>query len=109
MAAKSDPEFESIAVLFSEREEGVSRGRMMSRPALLLGEKVFAFFSKGDMVFRLGKGFDPALLGARDWEHPAPFKTKPPLFDWYHIPPAHADRWEVFTAEALKRMREGAG
>ncbi|MEM9717567.1 MAG: hypothetical protein AAF826_13720, partial [Pseudomonadota bacterium] len=71
---------------FLLRNPDVDTGRMMSADALVYKGRVFAFFStKGGRVglgCRLGRDYDFDSLDLVDWQHLAPFKTKPPMKDW---------------------------
>lgn len=101
------PRFQSISDAMVAAEDGVDHGRMMSHPAIAYRGKVFAFLgSRGDMVFRLGAGADPTDLGVATYELLAPFKTKPPMKDWFRIASGDADTWPDLARRALSRMRE---
>ena len=98
--------FQSIADEMVARHDDVEPGRMMSHPAIACRGKVFAFKgSRDDMVFRLGAGFDPAELGITTFELLAPFKTKPPMKDWFRIAASDADAWPGLAERALETMR----
>lgn len=83
---------------------GVDRGRMMSAPGIRYDSKVFAFFWRDAMVFRLGRQYDPAADGMNDVEHLNPFKNKPPMKDWFVVPAHHCDRWPALADAALAHM-----
>ena len=74
---------------------------MMSAPALKYKEKVFAFYHKQAMGFRLGPKFDPQKFGIVDAKPLSPFKTKPPLKGWFIISEANSRFWEMLTKRAL--------
>jgi hypothetical protein len=61
------------------------------------------------MVFRLGRGFDPATVGVHEHQLLSPFKTKPPLLDWFEIGPAYRQQWEQLARIALERMQTTRG
>ena len=96
--------FQAIAATLSAAHPEVRAGRMMSSPALTLGGKVFAFFHRDEMAFRLGRDFDPGTFGVRRGAPLRPFKTKGPLLDWLQVPAEEAARWEALAREALRRM-----
>ena len=101
--------FQSIADAMVASQDGVEHGKMMSHPAIAYRGKVFAFYaSRDDMAFRLGAGFDLAPFGITDFELLAPFKTKPPMKDWFRISAADAPHWPKLAEHALQRMRDGA-
>lgn len=87
-------------------------GRMMSAEALTHGGKVFAFFTtKGGMVglgLRLGRDFDMEGLGLTDWQHLAPFRTKPPMKDWIVVGLADVARWDEMIALAYGQAQHKA-
>lgn len=88
----------------------VAHGRMMSSPAVTVGGKVFAFYTKpgkfSGMGFRLGRDYDFGSLPAGSWTHLAPFKTKPPMRDWIIVPPERSDLWAGLAETALGLMRQ---
>ena len=98
--------FQAIAARLAAESQDIITAKMMSSPGIRYKEKVFAFFYQGGMVFKLGREFDPATLGLHDYRLLSPYKTKPPLCDWFEIPVTHIERWEVLARLALQRMRE---
>jgi hypothetical protein len=77
----------------------------MEPEELLFDEiKVFAFYHKKQMIFNLGKDFDPASFEITDYSLLSPFKTKPPLAGWFQIPYAHNHEWEKLARQALSLM-----
>jgi hypothetical protein len=101
-----EQQFQMIAEKLGAEDGEVSVGKMMSSPGIRYREKSFVFYHRGVMVFRLGRAFDPQAFGLHDYRLLSPFKTKPPLLDWFEIPPTHQDRWEELARLALGRMRE---
>lgn len=67
--------FETIAAALMEEHPDVALGKMMSSPGITVRGKVFAFFDRGAMVFRLGKGVDPVSFGITSYRPLNPFKT----------------------------------
>jgi hypothetical protein len=98
--------FHAIAEKLAAESQTVTTGKMMSSPGIRYNNKVFAFYYHDGMVFRLGRDFDPTTVGIHDYRLLSPFKTKPPLVDWFEIPPAHMQQWEELARLALQRMRE---
>ncbi|MGI9550152.1 MAG: hypothetical protein ACR2MT_03040, partial [Aurantibacter sp.] len=74
---------------------------MMSAPALKFKGKVFAFYHKEEMGFRLGPKFNPAKFGVTSAKPLSPFKTKPPLKGWYIIEKTESSLWDILTGIAL--------
>ena len=102
--------FEGIAGRMIAAHEGVEEGRMMSCAAVAYRGKVFAFLgTKGKMVFRLGKGYDPDTSGLIDWSYLSPFKHKPPMRGWIIVQVAQNVRWSDLAEEALALMRSELG
>jgi hypothetical protein len=99
-------QLEVIAERLAEESEDITTGKMMSSPGIRYKNKVFAFAYREGMVFRFGRGFDLGALGIHDYQLLAPFKTKPPLLDWFEVGPAHASQWEELARLALQRMRD---
>jgi hypothetical protein len=98
--------FQAIAEKLAAESPSVTPGTMMSSPGIRYNDKVFAFFYKDGMVFRLGRDFDPKTVGIDDYRLLSPFKTKPPLVDWFEIPASQMQQWEALARLALQRMRE---
>ncbi len=77
--------FEIITKKLS-RHKGVRKGKMMSAPGITLDGKVFAFYWKKEMIFRLGKDFDADAFGLKEWHLLNPFKERPPMKGWFCVP-----------------------
>ena len=101
--------FNAIADALAAEHKQVTRGKMMSSPGIRYKDKNFAFFHKGQMVFKLGRETDPETLNVSSYSILSPFKTKPPLVDWFQIPVDDQNRWEPLARQALKRMMEELG
>ncbi len=86
--------------------EHVDPGKMMNCDGIRYKSKVFAFYWKDQMIFRLGKGYDPATRGITEWEWLNPFKNKPPMKGWYVIPVAYAEHWGDLADLALQVMKK---
>lgn len=99
--------FRSIAERLIHENTAVALGKMMSSPGIQYQGKVFAFYYAGRMVFKLGRDFQPESLGIRQYSLLAPFKTKPPMIDWFEIPSTEQQRWEALARYALQRMSGG--
>lgn len=87
--------------------EGVALGKMMSAPGIQYNKKNFAFYHRNEMVFRLGRDWKPEDAGIREWHHLSPFKSKPPLYDWFCITANDSDLWPELARMALSRMVSG--
>lgn len=96
--------FRSIAERLIHENSAVALGKRMSSPGIQYQGKVFAFFYNKKMVFKLGRDFQPESLGIHHYSLLAPFKTKPPMVDWFEIPAAEEHRWEELARYALKRI-----
>lgn len=97
--------WEDLAATLLGTEAGVARGRMMSADALTYGGKVFVFFStkggRAGLGARIGRDTDVASLGLADWQHLAPFKTRPPMKDWIVAGAADCARWRTVATTCL--------
>lgn len=93
--------YRTIAARLENDREDVTQGKMMSRPGVKYKGKVFAFFRKGQMVFKLGHDYDPKEDGIENWSYLNPFKNKPPMKGWYQIPFSHRDAWPGLAEKAL--------
>ena len=98
-----------LAETLVQTEDGVAHGRMMSSPAVTYNGKVFAFYCDTDFLrglgVRLGRDHDMAAEGLTEWQVLSPFKTKPPLKDWFVISPADRAHWARLARLALAAMR----
>ncbi|MEM7644366.1 MAG: hypothetical protein AAF366_17850 [Pseudomonadota bacterium] len=98
-----------LADRFTAEQAGVERGRMMSAESLTYGGKVFVFHStKGGrpgLGCRLDRNFDIASLDLTDWQHLAPFKTRPPMKDWIVAGAGDLPRWPLLAETALTLAR----
>ncbi len=101
---EEEQRFRSIAALLARENSAVTLGKMMSSPALHYQGKVFAFYYGKKMVFRLGRDFQPELFNIQHYSLLAPFKTKPPMVDWFEIPSADQHRWEELSRYALQLL-----
>lgn len=72
-------------------------GRMMSANAVTRNGKVFAFCStKGGregLGLRIPRDVDLSAFALTDWQHLAPFKTRPPMKDWIVVGREDRDKW----------------
>lgn len=82
----------------------VTEGKMMSSVGIQFKGKNFAFYRDGTMVFKLGRDFDPASEGIHQYELLSPFKSKPPLKDWFVIGNTSSDKWPLLAEIAYQKM-----
>lgn len=90
---------------FSSSDPDVILGKMMSSPGLKYRDKVFAFYHKQEMGFRMGPKFDPQKFGLKNAKPLSPFKTKPPLKGWFIVEAAESTSWELLAQMALDYTR----
>ncbi|MCB0608068.1 MAG: hypothetical protein H6562_13550 [Lewinellaceae bacterium] len=98
--------FNRIAAQFTGSTPGVTLGKMMSSPGLKYSDKVFAFYHKETMGFRLGKQFDPEKFGLKTAHLLNPFKNKPPIQGWFIVEAAESEFWEPLAEMALEFTRK---
>ena len=103
----SEKLFYTIGENLSKEYNDVSIGKMMSSPGIKYKDKVFAFYYKEQMVFKLGRDFDLPSIGINNFSLLSPFKTKAPLADWFEIPLEYDNRWEELARTAMKNMMSG--
>ncbi len=96
--------FMKITDKLAGENKHVAPGKMMSSPGLRYKNKVFAFYAKKEMIFRLGKAFKPESFKIKSYSLLSPFKTKPPLAGWFQIPYAEKGKWEKLAKQALDLM-----
>lgn len=97
--------FNHISDKFCLDESDVHLGKMMSSPGLQYKGKVFAFYFRDRMGFRLGSDFDMKKFRLKSVEPLNPFKTKPPLKGWYVVTQDEKAKWERLTDMALQFTR----
>ncbi len=102
---RAEEKFNIIAEKLSAELNNVERGKMMASPGITYKTKVFAFYYKDQMVFRLGKGFDPKTVGVEEFNFLSPFKNKPPLAGWFEIPVKYEEKWEELAEIALGAIK----
>jgi len=90
---------------FTSAHSDVQVGKMMSSEAMKVNDKVFVFFHKGEMGFRLGNDFDPGAHGIHHWHPLSPFKTKPPLKGWFIVSNKEIEKWNELCNMALDYTR----
>lgn len=69
-------------------------GKMMSAEAIIVNKKVFAFFYKNEMCFRLGENFPIADYNLDQWHHLNPFKKKVAMKAWFCISEQDSRHWK---------------
>lgn len=96
--------FRAVADALAIKHEDVTWGKMMSSPGIRYGDKFFAFYYKQGVVFRFGRDFSPEAIGITNYTLLSPFKTKPPLRDWFCITAADQDKWAKLANIAMQKM-----
>lgn len=82
----------------------VELGKMMSSPALRYKNKVFAFYHNKEMIFRLGKEFEPEVFRLKKYSVLNPFKNRAPMYGWIEVPYVENKKWEKLAGYALNRL-----
>lgn len=108
---QAEKKYQEIADRLCAADPALSQGKMMSSPGLIYKGKNVAFFHHlhGEMVFKLGKDFDPEAFGLNAWSWLSPFKSKPPMKAWFQIPETESMHWEALAKEALLKMKKELG
>ncbi len=99
---ESNPQYNSIVQMLTRQYPQVKMGKMMSSEAVKVNDKVFAFYHKGSMGFRLGANFDTQKFGVLSAKPLSPFKTKPPLKGWYMVFETESNQWEILAQMAFE-------
>ncbi|WP_105616519.1 hypothetical protein [Vallitalea okinawensis] len=97
--------YDNIAAKLVTDIDDIAYGKMMSSPAITFNKKVFAFYYKEKMVFKLGKEFDFTPYTISDYELLNPFKNKPPLAGWYVIDAQYSEKWEELALLAYDKLK----
>jgi hypothetical protein len=103
---RAEHRFHAVATQLMRENGAITFGNMMSAPALQWQGKVFTFYYGKQMVFRLGREFVPEQHGIAHFHLLSPFKTKPPMVDWFEIPFTDHQRWEELARLAFRRLTE---
>jgi hypothetical protein len=98
--------FKNIAKKLAREHQDVSSGKMMSSPGIKYKNKVFAFYHNKEMIFKLGKQFDPESLGIKNYQLLNPFKNKSPMTGWFQIPFEYSEKWVKLARRALHLMAD---
>lgn len=96
--------FRAVADALAHKHPEITWGKMMSSPGIRYGDKFFAFYYKQGVVFRFGRDFAPESVGVTNYTLLSPFKTKPPLRDWFCITADDQDRWGELAHIAMQKM-----
>ncbi len=99
---KEETLYLSITDKFTNADPLVQIGKMMSAPALKYNDKVFLFFHKTEMGFRLGPNFDAIKFGLLNPKPLSPFKSKPPLKGWVIVTHEESNQWDMLSTLALE-------
>jgi hypothetical protein len=98
----TEAQFMALASTITSANPDIIPGKMMSSPGLKYKDKVFAFYYKETMGFRLGPEFNPEEFGLSGARPLSPFKFKPPLKGWYLVDRYESNSWETLASMALK-------
>jgi hypothetical protein len=79
-------------------------GKMMSSPALRYKSRVFAFYHKNEMIFKLGREFDPETFKLKEYSILNPFKNKAPMYDWFQVSFVENKKWKKLAVYALNKI-----
>ena len=96
--------FQDIISNLSLNNRHVSEGNMMSSPGIRYKTKVFAFYHKKSMIFKLGKGYDIAGIGIKEYKFLNPFKNKPPMTAWFEVSSTEVNKWSDLAEIAMNNM-----
>lgn len=107
--SSAEERFNRISSTLSHEHDNVTQGKMMSSDGIRYRDKFFAFFYRDEMVFKLGRETEPSELGVTEYSILSPFKTRPPMKDWFQIPYSESDKWEMLARQALERMKAELG
>ena len=102
---KEEMRFRAICEKLSSAHAGVAPGKMMASSAICYEKKVFAFYYKQEMIFKLGKDFDPTTANIQQFTFLNPFKNKPPMTAWFCIKAEEEEKWETLAILALEKAK----
>ena len=87
----------------------VSKGNMMSAPGIKYKNKFFVFYYNKEMIFKLGRDFDPKQCKLKECYPFNPFKDKGPMKNWFQVPYSEKFRWERLAKDALNVLKKELG
>lgn len=95
--------FEQIVNQLVQYNDQLKVGKVMSAPAIKLGDEAFAFYSANhEMVFKLGDAYQDKGLDLKVFN---PFKNRQPFYGWYKVSFANKNHWPALTLQALEYAR----
>ena len=106
---KEEELFLKITDEMSKIDPDIRPGKMMSAPSIKYKSKVFAFYYNREMVFRVGKDFEPESEGITDFGYLSPFKNKPPMKGWLQIGNKYDRKWLTLAKKAYQLMKKEIG
>jgi len=99
---QQEEDFHQLSEQRIQSNKKVKTGKMMSAPGLKVNDKVFAFYHKNCMCFRIGPDLNLLEMDIVNYSPLSPFKKKPPLKGWYYIDGSYMDKWGKLTELALE-------
>lgn len=100
-----EEQFNTLTEQMAEAHPKVGPGKMMSSPAIQYNGKVFAFFYKEAMTFKLGKDCDARQqFDLQKIAHLSPFKNKPPMTAWFIVEADESEKWPMLAEYAMEQM-----
>lgn len=98
--------FIQIRKAFLEKNNNAQEAKMMHAPGIGYNKKVFLFYFKDTMIFKLGKEFVPESEGITNWEYLNPFKNKAPMKAWFVIPYDGGKKfWEYLIIKSFEFIK----
>lgn len=101
----SKHQFDEVADIMVSENESVGYGKMMSSPAIVYNQKVFAFLYGNSMVFKLGKDYNFNEIKITQHNIFNPFKNKAPMSNWYVIGSDNAEKWLELAEIAFRKIK----
>lgn len=101
MMTKAENKYNQLVEKLTASDKNISAGKMMSSPGIKYKDKVFAFFNKEAMGFRLGNDFDIVGFGVSNPKPLSPFKSKPPLKGWWILDYEEHKHWPQLAELSL--------
>ena len=104
---ESEQYFLDVKESFLNQNKEAEDAKMMSAPGVGFGTKVFAFYFRDAMIFKLGKDFVPQDEGISNWDYLNPFKNKPPMKAWFVIPfEGGKQYWKRLCEKAFENIQK---
>ena len=97
--------FHCIVQYLEQRHSHLNRSYMLAGPAIEYKGRVFAFYSRDNMVIKFNDAEVLEFKGIRATQQFRPFSNKAVLSQWREVPFYYRDDWSSLAELALDALR----